>query len=100
MPYLGPVVPGVGGGGCYAGCHFSNTNYNYANVFAHELAETMTDPDLSNWRAPAAGGGEVGDVCNAQWVFQTVPSPPGNCAGTTATYMFQKEWSNSACACV
>ena len=38
MPYLGPYVAGVGGGGCYAGCH--------ANVFSHELAETMTDPAL------------------------------------------------------
>jgi hypothetical protein len=100
MPYLGPYVAGVGGGGCYYGCHYGDINYNYANVFSHELAETMTDPDLSNWRAPGAGGNEVGDNCNAQWVFQTVPSPPGNCAGTTATYLFQKEWSNSACACV
>ena len=97
------VLPYLGNGGgargyCYQYCHFSNELANYANVFTHELAETVTDPDLRNYRA--SNGFEIGDICNAQYNYLTVPSPPGNCAATTAGYFPQKLWSNSACACV
>ena len=97
------VLPYLGNGGgakgyCYQSCHFSNEMANYANVFTHELADTVTDPDLKNYRA--SNGNEVADICTTQYKNLTVPSPPGNCAGTTAAYYTQKLWSNSACACV
>ena len=96
MPYLGNG--GGARGYCYQYCHFSNAAANYANVFSHELAEVVTDPDLYNYRA--ANGNEVADICNGMYNYVAVPSPPGNCAGTTAYYYPQKEWSNAACACV
>jgi hypothetical protein len=34
-----------------------------ASTIAHELGETITDPDLNGWFSGAAAGGEIGDKC-------------------------------------
>jgi hypothetical protein len=58
-----------------------------ANVTAHELSETITDPQLSAWYD--SSGNEIGDKC--AWVFNA-PVLLEN--GTT--WKLQMEWSNAA----
>jgi MYXO-CTERM domain-containing protein len=58
-------------------------------VLSHEMAETMTDPDLDGWYddALAASGGEVGDVC-------------GGHLGFAGVHLIQQEWSNAEKSCM
>jgi hypothetical protein len=63
---------------------------------AHELVETITDPDVGAatgfapplaWYGPATDDGEIGDIC----------------AGQEAAFMgftVQKAWSNAAAVCI
>lgn len=57
--------------------------------YSHEMAETMTDPDLDGWWDDSIGGerGEVGDVCQGH-------------LGNVGTYTIQQEWSNAENGCV
>jgi hypothetical protein len=60
-----------------------------ANVTAHELAETITDPRLLGWYA-MAGTGEIGDKCAFVFGANTVTFP------NSTTWHVQSEWSNQA----
>ena len=71
-----------------------------ANIIAHELAESVTDPDTTSWYLNSGFGGENGDLCN--FVFPgpyhsgsaSDPQPPGiNFGGIP--YLIQKIWVNA-----
>lgn len=86
VPYM--VLPDAGtmGPGCGAGTNAQNTE----DYTSHELIETVTDPLVGigtlSWYNDSQG--EIGDICNAQeTAFDT-------------DYVVQKEWSNSAAACI
>jgi hypothetical protein len=72
----------------YSNIH-SNGLAALANVTAHELSETITDPRNGGWYA-TNGQGENGDKC--AWTFPSslVTLPNG------AQFKLQGEWSNSA----
>ncbi|KAI9354127.1 hypothetical protein DFJ73DRAFT_923788 [Zopfochytrium polystomum] len=88
------------GGSCAGGCGSASTTFqNLCSVSSHELVEATTDPAVgvaTTYAAPLAwynqANGEIGDICNAQQ-GTTV-------GGNGVTYTVQKEWSNSASACV
>jgi hypothetical protein len=60
-----------------------------ANVTAHELAETITDPRFLGWY-DVAGTGEIGDKCNGvqDTTFVTFSN--------SSNWHIQPEWSNAA----
>lgn len=93
IPY--GVLPDLGGA-CASGCGASTKFNNTTSVASHELIEAVTDMEVGigttvarplAWYDPAAGNGEIGDICNAQ-------------QATVAGYTVQKEWSNSSNACI
>ena len=89
------VLPDMGpSSGCASGCGNSTTFNNQTSVASHELIEAVTDADVGTnslaWYNDAQG--EIGDICNAQQ--GTIVGPD------SVTYTVQKEWSNSAAACV
>jgi hypothetical protein len=55
-------------------------------TFSHEMAESITDPDLNAWFDDATGN-EIGDVCQMQ-------------IGHIAGYTVQEEWSNEHGRCI
>jgi len=64
-----------------------------ANTSAHELAETITDPDAASWYAGTAPqDGEVGDKCN----FTFDPNAPLVTLANGAQFKLQTLWSNKA----
>jgi hypothetical protein len=64
-----------------------------ANVTAHELSETITDPTGSTWYD--ASGAENGDKC--AWTFgPTGSSLLSTFTSTNSTWKLQGEWSNAA----
>ena len=90
--------------GCSVGCGGGNEFQNITSVSSHEMAETVTDIDVgiaTVFGPPLAwydansndqdGGGEIGDICNAQQSAVTTPN---------GTYTVQKLWSNQSGACV
>lgn len=89
------IVPDIGQSGCNGGCGGSTVTNNTDSVASHELVEATTDPavGLATTFGPPLGwydqpdNQEIGDLCNAQ-------------QGSTAGFTVQKEWSNSAHACV
>jgi hypothetical protein len=89
------VIPDIGQAGCAGGCGGSTVQNNTDSVASHELVEATTDPavGLATVFGPPLGwydqvdNGEIGDLCNA-------------IQGTAAGFTVQKEWSNSAAACV
>jgi len=89
------VIPDIGQSGCNGGCGGSTVTNNTDSVASHELVEATTDPavGLATVFGPPLGwydqtdNGEIGDICNAQ-------------QGTIPGFTVQKEWSNSAHACV
>ena len=89
------VIPDIGQAGCNGGCGGSTVTNNTNSVASHELVEATTDPavGLATVFGPPLGwydqpdNQEIGDLCNAQ-------------QGTSAGFTVQKEWSNSANACV
>jgi hypothetical protein len=89
------VIPDIGQSGCNGGCGGSTVTNNTNSVASHELVEATTDPavGLATVFGPPLGwydqpdNQEIGDLCNAQ-------------QGTAAGFTVQKEWSNSAGACV
>ncbi len=90
------VLPDQGpGSGCNSGCGSNATLLNnVTSVLSHELAETITDPEVglaTDFAPPLAWydaqKGEIGDICNAN-------------QGTLLGWTVQKEWSNVDNACV
>ncbi len=89
------VLPDQGpGSGCNAGCGGSTLLNNVTSVLSHELAETITDPEVGfaqDYAPPLAWydvtNGEIGDICNAS-------------QGTLLGWTVQREWSNVDNACV
>ena len=89
------VLPDMGqGSGCDLGCGSGTAFDRVTSVASHELAEATTDPEVglaSGLAAPLAwydpNGGEIGDLCAGE-------------TGRVRGYTVQKEWSNSANACV
>jgi hypothetical protein len=76
-----------------AGCSPQDTNNGHsaglaalANVTAHELSETITDPRGGGWYD--SKGAENGDKC--AWTFS------GNVTLGSTTWKLQQEWSNNA----
>jgi MYXO-CTERM domain-containing protein len=59
-----------------------------AVTYSHEMAESITDPDLDGWYDDALGyRGEVGDVCQGHLAL-------------VGTYTIQQEWSNADGQCM
>lgn len=88
------------GSGCEAGCGAGATTFdNVTSVASHEMAETITDCEVSlaNSLAPPLSwydntNGEIGDICNAQ---------QGSIVGGDGhTYTVQKLFSNTANDCI
>jgi hypothetical protein len=70
-----------------AGCVFSGAFLDtLTEVSSHELAEAITDPELSAWWDSTTGD-EIGDICNRQTVRM-------------GGFLVQTEWSNAQAACV
>ena len=91
------VIPDIGQSGCNGGCGGSTVTNNTDSVASHELVEATTDPavGLATTCVPPLAwygqvdNGEIGDLCNGQ-----------EAANACGTFTVQKEWSNSAHACV
>ena len=94
------VLPDMSAGsGCDTGCGRGTAFQNQTSVASHELIETVTDAEVGlatvvgkplAWYDP--NNGEIGDICNGQQ--GTVTGADGR------TWTVQKEWSNSAKACI
>jgi hypothetical protein len=68
-----------------------------ANVMAHEINETLTDPDLTTGWYHLSGTGEVGDLCNFNFgsTFGTAPNgAPYNVTFNGRHYLIQQNWLN------
>lgn len=74
------------------GIHHSNNAAELVNVTAHELAETITNPDLTNGWYAVNSKGEVADKCN--FTFNT--SAPFLTLHNGGIFKLQGEWSNFA----
>jgi hypothetical protein len=99
------VMPDFGAGsGCDAGCGAGTQFQNITSVSSHEMIETVTDADVglaTSFAPPLAwydpnnsdkdGGGEIGDICNAEQAQVSAGGAPFN---------VQKVWSNFEGACV
>jgi hypothetical protein len=98
------VMPDFGAPGCSVGCGGGTEFQNITSVSSHEMAETVTDIDVGIASAVAPplawydnrsgdkdGGGEIGDICNAQQSAVTISG---------VTYTVQQLWSNQFNACV
>gem|GEM_PF-1228970 len=72
--------------------YHSNNAAELVNVTAHELAETITDPDVSSGWYAIDGKGEVGDKCN----FTFNSSAPFLTLHNGSVFKLQGEWSNTA----
>ncbi len=89
------VHPDLTQTGCSTGCGTSAVMFNNAtSVHSHELIEAVTDLEVGIGTTVArplawynSAKGEIGDICNGQ-------------QGSIAGYTVQKEWSNSANACI
>jgi hypothetical protein len=77
--------------GCGApGVHVNGSSLDQMTVtLSHELAESVTDPDITAWTGPK-GDGEVGDLCNDGAALSWDGS----------AYAVQDIWSNAKHACV
>lgn len=68
-----------------------------ASVMAHEINETVTDPDINAWYLNAPNG-EDGDLCNFRF-GPTFASPNGaraNVGIAGAEFLIQKNWLNAS----
>ena len=90
------------GSGCDSGCGTGATTFdNVTSVASHEMAETITDCEVSlagslgpplGWYDNFDNYGEIGDICNAQ---------QGSIVGADGhTYTVQKLFSNTANNCI
>lgn len=67
-----------------------------ANVMAHELNETVTDPDLNAWFDST--GQEVGDKCNFKFgpEFTAPNGAPADITLGSRNFLIQENWINSS----
>jgi hypothetical protein len=70
--------------------HCANSIAGVTDVLSHEIAETITDPNLSGWYDSSSADGEVSDVCDAD----RVP------AFTLDWLAVNAYWSNTDGACI
>ncbi|HEY2361733.1 MAG TPA: hypothetical protein VGK36_11485 [Candidatus Angelobacter sp.] len=97
-----PARPGQAG--CSAQAFSPNGNEGadaMASVIAHELNETVTDPDLNAW-FHVDGSGEVGDLCNTSSAattfgatFTSLNGAHANVVLSGRQYLLQSNWLNS-----
>lgn len=69
-----------------------------ANIIAHELNETVSDPDLNAWYHLSLGG-EVGDLCAWNFGSSTYTAPNGSLANVSLggnNYLIQQNWVNAS----
>jgi hypothetical protein len=98
-PVMYAVQPDFNQGtGCFAGCGYLSVVENVESSISHELAETVTDPEVGfatqagpplAWFDPT--NGEIGDICNGRDVEVSWGGP---------TFAVQQLWSNARNACV
>ena len=88
---------------CPSACEAQSTGPNgnagadgMASIIAHELEETVTDPDLNAWYD--SRGAENADKC--AWTFGTTYTAPNgalaNMALGTRNYLIQRNWVNAS----
>ena len=87
------------GSGIDVGCGSGTLQQNETSALSHELVETITDPDVGFAKvlAPPLGwydvnNGEIGDICNGRHATFV--------GSDAVTYTSQKQWGNSAAACI
>jgi len=72
----------------------ANSGLNYfqflTGVGSHELGEAVSDPYATGWFYLTTAG-EIGDLCNGQFMNYTVADP---LTGVNNTYVVQALWSN------
>jgi hypothetical protein len=98
--YFGVHPDMQAGSGCETGCGGGGAAFAYyCTVASHELVETVTDGEvgLATVVGPPLAwydsvNGEIGDICNGQQGSIT--------GGDGVGYTVQKEWSNTAGACI
>jgi len=84
------------------GADSPNSNFEFdslANIIAHEIAETVTDPQGNAWYFDASGG-ENGDQC--QWIFGSIKTVNGryyNEVMGTNKYLIQEMWNKNTRSC-
>ena len=68
-----------------------------ANVMAHEINETVTDPDLNAWFSDSSGG-EVGDLCNFTFgnPFLVPNAALANITLNGRNFLIQENWVNDS----
>ncbi len=68
-----------------------------ASVMAHEINETITDPDLNAWFSGSLGG-EVGDLCNFNFgnPFLTPNAALANTTLGGRNFLIQQNWVNDS----
>jgi hypothetical protein len=94
------VLPDMSAGsGCDTGCGSGSPFATATSVSSHELAEAITDPEVSLAAAAAPplawydpDNGEIGDICNG--LDASIRSADGT------PYVVQKWWSNAERTCV
>lgn len=93
--------------GCDQGANLNNDGTDaVVTGFSHELAETMTDPEINAWQGSGGGSDEIGDKCAYQYVVgglagdtTGLPAPSGTPYDITLggrNYLLQMEFNNSA----
>lgn len=92
-----PATPGVPG--CSAQTLSPNANEGadaMASVMAHELNETITDPDGNAWFHVNTAG-EVGDLCNFKFgtTFPALNGAHANIVLSGRQFLIQQNWLNS-----
>lgn len=89
---------------CPAGCEDQTNSPNgddgadaMANFLAHEINETITDPDLNAWFHTNTAG-EVGDLCNFIFgnEFFTPSGARANITLNGRNYLIQQNWVNDS----
>lgn len=86
------VLPDQASGGCETGCGTHGAVSNTLAVTAHELVETVTDPD----------DGDVTDDSTLGWIdlaYGEVADLCGEWEGEAKGYTVKTEWSNAANGC-
>ncbi|HEY7171772.1 MAG TPA: hypothetical protein VH417_13065 [Vicinamibacterales bacterium] len=84
--------------GCFPAAPYPNDAVVDAaiNISAHEILETVTDPQGNAWFFQNSGG-EIGDLC--AWMFGTRAGDGSNVIMNGHPYVVQMEWSNAISGC-
>jgi hypothetical protein len=84
--------------GCFPSAPYPNDSVNDAaiNISAHEIIETVTDPQGNGWFFQNSSG-EIGDLC--AWMFGARAGDGSNVVMNGHPYILQMEWSNAISGC-